>query len=241
MTAAAAAMLIAAAVWLGQPTDVRRRIRRLAPTSDPSRGRRPTAISPVRLASWVAAAAALLLIGGVVGVAAAVACVVVLPRLLGRFEGRAARERRARLAAQAPLVADLLAATLAAGSPVRPALAVVSTAMGDPAREVMRPVLAALDLGSDVATAWAPLAVDPSLGSIAQAVIRSAESGAPLSAVLSRIAEDLRREHQTVVEVAARSAGVRAVLPLAACFLPAFLLLGVVPVVAALAGGLMGS
>jgi hypothetical protein len=37
------------------------------------------------------------------------------------------------------------------------------------------------------------------------------------------------------VEVAARSAGVRSVAPLAACYLPAFILLGIVPVVASMA------
>ena len=46
----------------------------------------------------------------------------------------------------------------------------------------------------------------------------------------------MRRDRQRAVEVAAQAAGVRAVAPLAACFLPAFLLLGVVPVVASLAG-----
>ena len=66
--------------------------------------------------------------------------------------------------------------------------------------------------------------------------MRSAQSGAPLSTVLARIAQDMRRDRHAAVEVAARSAGVRAVAPLAACFLPAFLLVGVVPVVASLAG-----
>ena len=67
------------------------------------------------------------------------------------------------------------------------------------------------------------------------------ETGAPLSSVLARIAEDMRRDRQVAVEVAARSAGVKAVAPLAACFLPAFLLLGVVPVVAALASSLLST
>jgi hypothetical protein len=46
---------------------------------------------------------------------------------------------------------------------------------------------------------------------------------------------ELRREHQRRVERAARSAGVKAVIPLAVCFLPAFFALGVVPIVASLA------
>ena len=183
--------------------------------------------------------AALLLIGGPWGVAVAVTCVALIPRALGRLESRATRDRRAQTTAQAPLLADLLSATMAAGAPMSPALAVVTEAVGDPVKATIQPVLAALELGADAESAWSCLALDPALGPIAQAVMRSAESGAPLSSVLARISEDLRRQHQTAVEVAARSAGVRAVLPLVACFLPAFLLLGVVPVVAALAGGLL--
>jgi Flp pilus assembly protein TadB len=213
-------------------------MQRLVPT--PTAQARPSAIGPTRLAALAAGIAAFVLIGGLWGLVVGIACLVVLPRALGRLESRASRDRRARLAAQAPLLADLLSATMAAGSPMRVALGVVASAVGEPAEGAIRPVLAALDLGSDAAAAWACLLDDPSLGPIAQAVVRSDESGAPLSSVLGRIAEDLRRQHQTAVEVAARSAGVRAVLPLVACFLPAFLRLGVVPVVAALAGGLMG-
>ena len=81
----------------------------------------------------------------------------------------------------------------------------------------------------------------PALEPVVAALIRSSESGAPMSTVLARIAEDMRRDRQRTVEVAARSAGVRAVAPLAACFLPAFLLTGVVPVVASLTGGLLST
>lgn len=191
------------------------------------------------LASVIAAAGAVMLIGGVLGVVLAIACVVVVPRVARRLEPRSVRERRAHMIAQAPLVADLLAATMAAGSPTVTALAAVCQAINDPARAALRPVVAALDLGADTSTAWHPLVSDESLGAIASAMVRSAESGAPLSSVLSRIADDLRREHQVSVEVAARAAGVKAVVPLAACFLPAFVLLGIVPVVAALGGGIL--
>lgn len=170
----------------------------------------------------------------------AVGCLVVAPRMLGRLEPRTSRTRREHLERQAPAVADLLAATLTSGAPMRPALAAVAEAVGAPATDAIRPVVAAMELGSDPATAWQPLARDHALGAIAAAVVRSERSGAPLATQLARIADDLRRQRQTVVESAARSAGVSAVAPLAACFLPAFLLLGVVPVVSGLASGLLG-
>lgn len=234
----ASALLVAMGAWLWLPRSVDPRIRALLPVetaNEPSRRAFPLTTAPATVA---AAIGCLLLIGGLPGIVLAVACVVGVPRFARRLEPRATRERRARLTAQAPLVADLLAATMAAGSPMRPALAAVSHAVGDPSLEAVRPVVAALDLGADNRTAWLPLVQDASLGAIAAAMVRSADSGAPLSTVLTRIADDLRREHQVSVQVAARAAGVKAVLPLAACFLPAFLLLGVVPVVASLAGGL---
>ncbi len=191
-------------------------------------------------ATATAALGSLLLIGGAPGIVLAVACIIAVPRLIRKLEPRSTRDLRARMTAQAPLVADLLAATMAAGSPMRHAAIAVADAIGDPTRGVLLPVVAALDLGADSGTAWRPLLHDESLGAIAAAAVRSSDSGAPLANVLSRIAEDLRRDHQISVQVAARAAGVKAVLPLAACFLPAFILLGVVPVVASLAGGLFG-
>ncbi len=61
---------------------------------------------------------------------------------------------------------------------------------------------------------------------------RSTESGAPLADGLTRLAEDCRRERRTETQLRARKVGVKAAGPLAACFLPAFMLVGVVPTVA---------
>lgn len=235
-----AALLVASAAWTWLPRGADPRVGMLLPravaTSAQSSGRDRPATSIVATAAL--AVAALMLVGGLMGALLAAACVVAVPRLVRRLEPRASRERRGRLTAQAPLIADLLAATMAAGSPMRAALSAVADAVEDPGRSALEPVAAALDLGADPGGAWAPLVHDESLGAIASAVVRSSTSGAPLASVLARIGDDLRREHQVSVQVAARAAGVRAVLPLALCFLPAFLLLGVVPVVASLAGGL---
>lgn len=236
-----AAALVALGTWMWFPRGVDPRVTLLFPPDvSASSSKRRARLSTSVIATAAVAMSAVILIGGGAGILLAVGSVVVVPRLIRLLEPKANRVRRAGLTAQAPLIADLLAATMAAGSPMRPALAAVSAAIGDPGRSSLEPVVAALDLGADSATAWSPLLTDESLGAIAGAVVRSATSGAPLATVLTRIAEDLRREHQISVQVAARAAGVRAVLPLALCFLPAFLLLGVVPVVASLAGGLFG-
>ena len=193
----------------------------------------------VPAASVLAAISAWWLVGGSVGVAAAAAIVVILPRLLRRLESRPDRARREALDRQAPLLADLLAATLSTGATFRSALGAVTVAVGEPTASALRPIITAIDLGADPVEAWRSCRVSGSHALVIDAVVRAAESGAPVSRVLTRLADDLRREHRVVVEVAARSAGVRAVAPLAACFLPAFVLLGVVPVVASLAGSVV--
>jgi Flp pilus assembly protein TadB len=145
------------------------------------------------------------------------------------------KTRQVSSASQAPLVADLLGAALDAGLPVSTATEVVHSAVtGAIAREV-EVVIRAYSMGAGVDEAWRRLEPYSVLAPVAHAVVRSYDSGAALSPALRACAEDMRREHRARAEIAARSAGVRAIGPLTACFLPAFLLLGVLPLVASLA------
>ncbi|MEU8614146.1 secretion system protein, partial [Actinoplanes sp. NPDC048791] len=56
---------------------------------------------------------------------------------------------------------------------------------------------------------------------------------------LTRLADDLRGDRSVAVEAAAHRAGVLIVLPLGLCFLPAFVLAGLVPVVVAVLGDVL--
>lgn len=234
-------VLMAGAAWLlAMPSPDRRLVRLLAVTAAaPPRSRRGG--MPVLLAALVAGCGVWAVVGGLTGLLLGVGCVVVIPRATRRLETRTTRARREELERQAPLLADLVGAILASGAPMRFALVAAGEAIGEPSAGAIRPVVAAIDLGADPTTAWGSVSGVAALEPIAAAVIRSAESGAPTSTVLARIAEDMRRDRHSAVEVAARSAGIRAVAPLAACFLPAFLLTGVVPVVASLAAGLVSA
>ncbi len=169
------------------------------------------------------------------GVMLGLVTAVVARRLMSRLESRASRERRLALERQFPEVCDLLAATLASGAAVPMAIAAVGRATQSPGRDELARVLAALRLGAPPARAWQEAVVAPEFSRLQRAFERSAVSGAPLADVLTALARDERRRRRSAVEVAARAAGVRAVGPLAACFLPAFILLGIVPVVASMA------
>lgn len=144
------------------------------------------------------------------------------------------------LLAQAPIVADLLATAIAAGATVPEAMSVVAQAVGEPMRARLRAVITAMDMGADPHSAWSSWLDEPALSPIAQAIIRSQHSGSPLSTVLDAAAADMRQAYRADVEARARAAGVRAVAPLALCYLPAYLLVGVVPVVAGFASALFG-
>lgn len=99
---------------------------------------------------------------------------------------------------------------------------------------------AELRLGGEPAVVWPRLAALPGAEGLARCMERAGISGVPAVESASRIAAELRAEQARAATARARRAGVLVTLPLSACFLPAFLALGVAPVLIGLAGGLLG-
>ncbi len=164
------------------------------------------------------------------------------PRVLQRLQPRQARLEAAQLARDLPLALDLLAACLSGGAPLATSVRAVAEAMPGPCGRRFGRVAAGLAVGSPPAEAWAALSVDDPVGaSAARALARAGEGGAPVAAAVSRIASDARLQAAGRATEAARRAGVLAVGPLGLCFLPAFVLLGVVPAVVGLATPLLHS
>jgi len=135
-----------------------------------------------------------------------------------------------------PLAAELLAAVLRVGVPVdRGVLAVArALSLGERLTRVGR----ALRLGAPPDEAWRHLADLEGAHRLITAAVRSAGSGAALATTLRRIAGDLRAAEADRAEARARRAAVFLVLPLGLCFLPAFVLAGLAPVVIAVVGQL---
>ncbi len=150
---------------------------------------------------------------------------------LGWLEPLAVRRRQQHLVLEVPQALDLMAACLAVGTPPRAACAAVAGAFAGPVADDLQPVLRAVELGVPDREAWMALAGHPQLGPAAVDLARSVESGTQMVEALrdhARVARELRR---SALQQVARSVGVRSVLPLMVCFIPAFLLLGVVPTV----------
>jgi pilus assembly protein TadC len=160
-------------------------------------------------------------------------------RAIGRLESAEVKERRLREEADAPICADLIAAALRAGAPVDVAVLGVAEALGGPLRERLTTVARSLRLGAEPAEAWSHVAGMPGGTRIAASAVRSSASGSALAGALTRLADDLRADRAAGMEAAARRAGVLIVLPLGLCFLPAFVLAGLVPVIVALLGDVL--
>jgi pilus assembly protein TadC len=140
-------------------------------------------------------------------------------------------------------VVDLLAGVLAAGSPPELAIERVAAAVtehGTPSlRHAVEPLSRVgrlLQLGSEPAAAWASLRPVPGYGPVADSGRRCATSGARLAHTLAAVAGDLRARHQAEALARAERVGVWSLLPLGLCFLPAFVCLGVLPVILGVAG-----
>lgn len=192
----------------------------------------PSARRLHRMTAGAAAVGVLLVIGLPCGVLPAAAAAFWIPIALSRLEPAAVRQRSARIAADLPLAVDLLAACLRAGRPPQAAIGTVGTALDGPVAQLLSEVERRLDLGADLIEAWSCLLAEPACASFARAVQRALRSGAPLARTLERLADDTRQGRRWNAEEQARAVETRAVLPLGLCFLPAFVLLGIVPTIA---------
>ncbi|WP_406049009.1 type II secretion system F family protein [Kribbella sp. NBC_00889] len=224
---AIAAVAGALAAYLLVPA--RSNLRRLTPRSRRPRGPTPRTH---RLAAIVAAIGAIVLIGLPWGVLLAALAYYGVPRALSRLEPAESKQRAAQIGRDLPLAVDLLAACLRAGRPPQQALGVVATAVRGPLAELFTKVAHHLALGADPADAWAHLRTEPACAPVARAIDRSIRSGAPLSKTLEHLADDTRQSHQHAADQQARAAESRSALPLGLCFLPAFILLSIVPTIA---------
>ena len=200
--------------------------RRLDPAGRGRRRARP----PRRLAARVGVAAGLLLGAALAATAPGLLPVALVAALAWPVTAGVARRRAAvrRLAIRrdaAPAVLDLLGAALLAG--LNPHTAVL--------REDLGMAAAVLRLGGTPAAALRSAADRSGLDEFraAASALEVAERwGAPPAEALAARAEALRSRARLQAEAEAGRAAVRLAFPLVLCFLPAFVLLTVVPTVA---------
>lgn len=184
--------------------------------------------------SGLAGLGAFLFLGGPLAPVAALGAAAGAWVVVGRAEPADVRRRRAEVRRDLPHLVELFAATLRSGAAPADGVAVVASALPGAAADRLAGVSARLGLGLDPVHVWSGLAEDPELGRLGRALARAQASGAPVVPAVERLAEDLARAGRAETEDRARAVGVKAALPLGLCLLPAFVLIGIVPLVVAL-------
>ena len=142
---------------------------------------------------------------------------------------------------------DVLAVCLTAGMAVSTAAAATVPSAPPKLARVLRRAADLLALGADPGVAWSTApdlpatTFDAQTDALLRLARRSASSGAALADGVTELAEQSRGDAAHAATAAAERAGVLIAGPLGLCFLPAFVCLGIVPVVAGLAGDVLQS
>lgn len=185
----------------------------------------------------VAGALAAQVAGGWPGVAlaavVALSAVVGLGRIGPRSDPKAARR-------ELPDALDFLAACLDVGLPLSRAVAVVTEISPPETARLLAVVDAALASGRAPDEAWGLVEDHAVWGRVSSDIASSERRGTSLVGLLRAHADDARQDAAEETLKRARTVGVRSVLPLMVCFLPAFVLVGIVPIVAGLLTDLLG-
>lgn len=138
---------------------------------------------------------------------------------------------------------DLLAACLRSGMAVSAAAAATAPSAPPALARLLTRAADLLALGAEPATAWSSSGLPA--GEHEEALLRmarrSASSGAALAEGVADLAVQVRHRAATDADAAAERASVVIAGPLGLCYLPAFVCLGIVPVVAGLAGDVLRS
>lgn len=161
--------------------------------------------------------------------------------LVHRAEAESAASHGAEQASNVPpadtaLVLELLAAQLRAGLAPLAALGTLAEALNS---RPLHAVCQRLQMGSDWGSAWSGSAAG-AFGELRDALAPAYTGGAPSTALLLSLADAHRLSERRAAERAAGKLSVALVVPLGLCSLPAFICLGIVPILISLLPTLTG-
>lgn len=147
------------------------------------------------------------------------------------------RDRGGQVGVDAAVALDILAAAISAGASVPTALAALGASMPPAQGLVLRRAAAVLELGGDWEAAWAEAGGE--FAPVARALQPAWVDGVAPEELLAQAAASIRARRLDAAKDAAARLGVRLVLPMGACLLPAFVLLGIVPVLLSAGGAFL--
>ncbi|NEG77767.1 type II secretion system F family protein [Bifidobacterium avesanii] len=142
------------------------------------------------------------------------------------------------------LILEMLAVAIRQGASIPRALDAVGGAWGGPCGSLMIHVADVLHRGSGWRSAWAVACADPRFGALMTVLEDTLEpawrhGSSPLPRIEAAV-EQRDRDERRIIEEAAARMGVRMLVPMGLCFLPSFIVIGVVPAIASFGAGLFG-
>ena len=154
---------------------------------------------------------------------------VVVPHL----NSRETKKRQKTTVIDLVQVLDGLTLCLSAGLSIPQSMKHVGASRDSLAHRQLLDVQKVYEIGQDLPSSLEQLARADDQWTLICGILSSAHlSGAPIVASFDSLLEYLREEAQSEISTRIRSLAVKCVMPLGLCFLPAFLLLTVVPLVA---------
>lgn len=139
-----------------------------------------------------------------------------------------------------PEVVDLLGVVAAAGLPVAASLSAAAPRCPEPWRSHLAGALAEADRGTLLADAVTglPARAGSAAFPLSRVLVDALADGSGFAPALGRLAADTRDRRRRAAEERARRVPVRMLAPLVCCSLPAFVLVGLVPLLAGALAGL---
>jgi Flp pilus assembly protein TadB len=134
-----------------------------------------------------------------------------------------------------PEVVDLVLLGVAAGLSVPAALHRTVELLPVPYRDVLGDAIGRAERGEPFAVALdrAAVVLGPAAQPLVTALATAGRDGGPVTPALQRVADDARHRRRVTAQARARRLPVTMLLPLVVCVLPAFVLVSIVPLVAA--------
>ncbi|SDL80948.1 Type II secretion system (T2SS), protein F [Glycomyces sambucus] len=170
-------------------------------------------------------------VGGPAGIIAGFAAWWLAARLVRTDPDRKERAAAERLAPDWPWTLDLIAAGLRSGAPFTQAAFAVADTDDSAIGDRLSRFAGAVHLGATAAEALPELGRLPGADRLARQLDRSGDTGAAIAGGLEQLAASLRADQRIRTEERAGRAAVALVGPLCLCYLPAFVVAGIGPVV----------
>jgi len=158
---------------------------------------------------------------------------------LGRaWSGGLLRRAKGHVDVAGLVAVDILAATLRAGLPIPAALQATAQAWSGPTGEALARAGRSLAAGQSWEQAWPPAPPGSVIAGIERALGLGWRNGVRCSPLLATVKTTVLRAERLRGQKAAARLGVSLMAPLGLCYLPAFMALGLAPLVISLASGL---